>query len=79
METSDLPHLTKWFKAIEARPAVQKGLNIPEPNKFSGKQSEEEVQVRLFAVPVHGPFPLAVPFICTRSMHKPSSAFSIRS
>ena len=46
MQISDLPHLQKWFKRIEERPAVQKGLNIPEPNKFSEAQSEEKVQVR---------------------------------
>ena len=46
VQINDLPNLQKWFKRIEARPAVQKGLNIPEPNKFSEAKSDEEVQVR---------------------------------
>ncbi len=51
VEINDLPHLKKWFDVIKERPAVQRGLNIPEPNKFLGKEhSEEQVQVKLFSV-----------------------------
>ena len=45
VDIKELPNLTRWFKEIEARPAVQKGLNIPDPNKFGGNMSEEAVQV----------------------------------
>jgi glutathione S-transferase len=47
VEIEDLPHLHKWFKRIEARPAVQRGLNIPEPNPMSKMLSEAEAQVML--------------------------------
>lgn len=32
VEIDDMPHLKAWLKRIEARPAVQKGLDIPEEN-----------------------------------------------
>jgi glutathione S-transferase len=25
----DFPHVKRWFKTIEARPAVQRGIKIP--------------------------------------------------
>ena len=30
----DLPNVQAWKKRIEERPAVQRGLDVPEPNKF---------------------------------------------
>ncbi|EIE26576.1 glutathione S-transferase [Coccomyxa subellipsoidea C-169] len=39
----DKPHLKAWFEKIEARPAVQRGLDIPEANKFKS-MTEEEAQ-----------------------------------
>ena len=32
VEINDMPHLKAWMKRIEERPAVQKGLDIPEEN-----------------------------------------------
>lgn len=32
IEVDDMPHLKAWMKRIEERPAVQKGLDIPEEN-----------------------------------------------
>jgi GST-like protein len=29
VQTDDLPHLTRWIEAIEARPAVQRGVQVP--------------------------------------------------
>jgi glutathione S-transferase len=31
VEIDDLPHLRRWLEAIRARPAVQRGIVIPEP------------------------------------------------
>ncbi len=32
IEIDDMPHLKAWMKRIEERPAVQKGLDIPDEN-----------------------------------------------
>ena len=32
IEIDDMPHLKAWMKRIEERPAVQKGLDVPEEN-----------------------------------------------
>lgn len=34
IKTDDLPNLTAWVKRISDRPAVQRGLNVPEENKI---------------------------------------------
>lgn len=34
VETDDLPNLKRWLDAIAARPAVQKGITVPEPLKL---------------------------------------------
>ena len=39
----DLPNVTAWKKRIEERPAVQKGLDVPEPNKFKEAADPEKV------------------------------------
>ena len=31
VEVNDLPHLTRWMEKIRSRPAVQRGIAIPEP------------------------------------------------
>jgi glutathione S-transferase len=31
VETADLPNLSRWLKTVGERPAVQKGIEIPEP------------------------------------------------
>jgi hypothetical protein len=40
----DKPNLKAWFERIAARPAVQRGLDVPEPNKFKGEYSQEQTQ-----------------------------------
>lgn len=39
----DLPNVQAWKKRIEERPAVQKGLDVPEPNKFKEAADPEKV------------------------------------
>lgn len=39
----DKPHLKAWFEKIAARPAVQRGLDVPDVNKFK-TMSEEEMK-----------------------------------
>jgi len=36
-----------WFDRISARPAVQRGLDVPEPNSFKGEQSQEAIQKKI--------------------------------
>ncbi|KAK9831857.1 hypothetical protein WJX81_002485 [Elliptochloris bilobata] len=38
----NLPNVQAWKKRIEERPAVQKGLNVPEPNKFKEAADPEK-------------------------------------
>lgn len=48
----DLPHLQRWLQCIEARPAVQKGLQVPEKmlggDEQDPKRSKTVEQVRGF-------------------------------
>ena len=37
VEVADLPHLTRWLAAIEARPAVQRGILMPPREENQGK------------------------------------------
>jgi glutathione S-transferase/GST-like protein len=43
VETADLQHLTRWIEAIEARPAVQRGLAIPTADQ-KAKSADEFVK-----------------------------------
>ncbi len=36
--------MAAWLQRIEARPAVQRGLDVPEPNKFKDTQDPEKAQ-----------------------------------
>lgn len=36
VDVDDLPHLKRWMEAVKARPAVQKGIVIPEPINLGG-------------------------------------------
>jgi glutathione S-transferase len=38
----DKPNLKAWLDKIAARPAVQRGLDVPEKNKFKSMTKEEE-------------------------------------
>lgn len=39
----DLPHLRRWLKAIEHRPAVQRGIAIPEPIHYGDAQGGDDI------------------------------------
>ena len=43
VESRDLEHLSRWIKAIQVRPAVQRGLNAP-PKDQLGKTDDEFVK-----------------------------------
>ena len=40
VETADLKHLTRWIDAIHARPAVQRGLEVPTPDQQTTSTDE---------------------------------------
>ncbi len=45
----EFPHVQKWLDRIYERPAVQKGLDVPEPNKLKAlladpKLAEEAIE-----------------------------------
>lgn len=48
VEVKDFKHLKAWLDRINARPAIQKGLDVPEPfemkKKMQSKEGEEEYQ-----------------------------------
>jgi GSH-dependent disulfide-bond oxidoreductase len=44
IDTDGLPHLARWSAAIAARPAVQRGLAVPEAVTLKDKLDEEEAQ-----------------------------------
>lgn len=39
----DLPHLQRWLETIRARPAVQRGIVVPEPIDLGDSQKGEDV------------------------------------
>jgi glutathione S-transferase/GST-like protein len=42
VSVEDLPHLQRWIDAIRARPAVEKGLQMPpSPRELTGTSEEE--------------------------------------
>jgi GST-like protein len=43
VDTADLQHLTRWIDAIHARPAVQRGLEVPTKNQ-KARSSEEFIE-----------------------------------
>ena len=51
IETQGLPHLQRWVDAIAERPAVQRGILVPEPSKIKDSGSEE---ARRFAEKARG-------------------------
>ncbi len=44
IDVTGLPHLARWSAAIAARPAVQRGLAVPETVTLKDKLDEEEAQ-----------------------------------
>ena len=50
VETDDLPHLKRWIDAIAQRPAVQKGIVIPEPLKLDNGGDEVKKMARSMLV-----------------------------
>ena len=39
---SDFPNVQRWMDAIAARPAVQEGLDVPEPNQMKEMMANPE-------------------------------------
>lgn len=50
----DLPHLQRWLEAIRARPAVQRGIAIPEPIHLGDSKKGEDVQKMAQSILVTG-------------------------
>ncbi|MBK8906939.1 MAG: hypothetical protein IPM60_03275, partial [Rhodospirillales bacterium] len=44
----DHPNLKRWFEAIDARPAVQRGLAVPEPGPELNRDMDEATRSILF-------------------------------
>ncbi|KAK9810507.1 hypothetical protein WJX72_011963 [[Myrmecia] bisecta] len=44
---ADKPHLKAWLERIEARPAVQRGLDVPEPNLIKQARQDPELAKRM--------------------------------
>ncbi len=40
----DLPHVQAWMKRIEERPAVRRGIDVPEPFDKAAMQDPKKVQ-----------------------------------
>lgn len=41
---TDLPHLQRWLAAIAARPAVQRGMQVPAPTTESAEEKAERIR-----------------------------------
>lgn len=50
VDVDDLPSLGRWIKAIAARPAVQRGIAIPEPIQLGGDGEEVKKMARSILV-----------------------------
>ncbi|MBA4285928.1 MAG: glutathione S-transferase [Xanthomonadaceae bacterium] len=50
VEIGDLPHLQRWIEAIRARPAVQRGIVVPEPIDFGISREELEKMAKSMLV-----------------------------
>jgi len=50
VDIGDLPHLQRWIEAIRARPAVQRGIVIPEPIDFGISAEELEKMAKSMLV-----------------------------
>ncbi len=42
VEIRDLEHLSRWFRSINARPAVQRGLDVPVPQSELKKRTARD-------------------------------------
>lgn len=47
IEIDSMPHLKAWLKRIEGRPAVQRGLDIPEENNHKQIARDPDKQKEL--------------------------------
>ncbi len=50
VDIDDLPNLSRWVEAIRARPAVQRGIAIPEPINLGGDGEEAKKMARSMLV-----------------------------
>lgn len=44
IEIDDMPHLQAWLKRIEERPAVKKGLDVPDKNPLKEMMQDPKKQ-----------------------------------
>lgn len=44
IEIDDMPHLQAWLKRIEERPAVKKGLDVPDTNPLKEMMQDPKKQ-----------------------------------
>lgn len=44
IEIDDMPHLQAWMKRIEERPAVKKGLDVPDTNPVKEMMQDPKKQ-----------------------------------
>ena len=44
IEIDDMPHLQAWMKRIEERPAVKKGLDVPDKNPVKEMMQDPKKQ-----------------------------------
>ena len=50
VDISDLPHLSRWIELLRARPAVQRGIVVPEPINFGISDEELKKMARAMLV-----------------------------
>ena len=47
MSLDDKPNLQKWVERVQGRPAVQRGLDVPEPSKIVEATKDPELAKKM--------------------------------